>query len=494
MTTRARKEYLLTQQIEKLLAKTDSGKKSLDKYWNNRAGFAYDILGMRSLWHRQIEILEAIDAVQYSQICVVAGNSVGKSHIIPVPALHNVFVRHSTVLITGPTGRSIKNILMRGEIAKQFQRATDLDGDLTDFALKTTAGGRIIAFASKEVSKVQGIHDRYLLAIADEAQGIESQVYDGIYACCTGDENLFLAFGNPLEIGTEFHAASESPDWLTLKITVLEHPNIVQRRDIIEGAITVKTLERWKSRLGEDSDEYKSRVLAEFPSEDMERQLVKKEWLDESAARHKAGGRVTGGRYVIGCDLSRSGTNANVMCARNGPRVERFHEWDGMDLMATCGRIIEILRDSYQIGTVGSTAAYGPGVLKIIGYDLICDVGGLGGGVVDRLTELRYNVTEFDFGRGTENKRFQNKRAESYWHLANELERGLIDIPFNKELWEELLCMTWTIPRSEGRKQLVGKHIIKAKLRRSPDKSDALAMTCVELVGTTSGLATMIDF
>ena len=91
-------------------------------------------------------------------------------------------------------------------------------------------------------------------------------------------------------------------------------------------------------------------------------------------------------------------------------------------------------------------------------------------------------------------QRFQNKRAESYWHLANELERGLIDIPFNKELWEELLCMTWTIPRSEGRKQLVGKRIIKAKLRRSPDKSDALAMTCVELVGTTSGLATMIDF
>jgi len=492
MTTRARKEALLTAQIGRLLAKTDQGKKSLDQYWNRRAAFAHDILGM-NLWHKQVEILEAIDSAQYSQICVVAGNSVGKSFLIPVPALHNVFVRHSTVLITGPTGRSIKNILMRGEISKAFHRATDLEGDLTDFALKSPGGGRIIAFASKEVSKVQGIHDRYLLAIADEAQGIEPPVWDGIYACCTGDENIYLAFGNPLEIGTEFHAAAESPDWLTLKITVLEHPNIIERKDLIEGAITIRTLERWKSRLGEESDEYKSRVLAQFPSEDLERQLVAKEWLEASAKRWAAGGRTTGGSWDIGMDLARSGTNANVMCARNGRRVECFHEWNGADLMATCGRIIEILRDSYQIATI--TGGYGPGVLRTTGYRLICDVGGLGGGVVDRLTEQRYNVTEFDFGRGTENKRFQNKRAESYWHLANQLERGLIDIQFNKELWEELLAMTWTTPRSEGRKQLVAKHVIKQKLRRSPDKSDALVMTLATgMVGITSGLATMLDF
>lgn len=491
MTTIAHKEHLLTQQILHLLSKTDQGSKSLDEYYGRRNAFARDILGM-NLWSKQEEILDALDR-NHDQLAVVAGNGVGKSFLAPVPALYTVFVLRDTCLVTGPTGRSVRNILMRGTIATAFH-ASGLEGSLTDFQLKTNNTGRIVAFASKDVSRIQGFHSEFLLAIVDEAQGVEPEVFDGLYACLTGDSNQFLLFGNPLTKGTPFHDACESAAWHTIKISVLDHPNITEKREVIKGAITLKKLQSWKVRLGEDSDEYRSRVLAQFPDADLDTQLFDKESLMRSAARHAASAQPRDPVWEFGVDVSRSGPNASVLCARAGRYVKRFYRWSGQKTMATVGKICEILRDDFQIGPKGSVAQFGPGVLRETRYNITVDAGGVGGGVVDRLKEKKYAVTEFDFSKSANSDRFQNRRAEVYAELADQVERDLIDIPFNRELIEELLCMHWVIPRSEGRKQLVGKDQIKRKLRRSPDLADALAMTCAQTAPVASGLASMLTF
>jgi hypothetical protein len=106
----------------------------------------------------------------------------------------------------------------------------------------------------------------------------------------------------------------------------------------------------------------------------------------------------------------------------------------------------------------------------------VVDVVGLGAGTAEALKEMGFDVLEFnggEFGSG----RFLNARAESYWTLRDRLspDQGDIAFPRDPELIEELLAIRWR-EGSGGRIQIGEKTEIRARIGRSPDKADALAM------------------
>ena len=111
---------------------------------------------------------------------------------------------------------------------------------------------------------------------------------------------------------------------------------------------------------------------------------------------------VRGGVVVLGCDVGRFGDDPSVIYPRCGRDavyrpIEIFH---GMDTMTFAGRIAAaMLRHGAVVAMV--------------------DEGGVGGGVVDRLRQLRINVIGVDFGSGPDGfdvklqgEKFANKRAE----------------------------------------------------------------------------------
>ncbi len=55
------------------------------------------------------------------------------------------------------------------------------------------------------------------------------------------------------------------------------------------------------------------------------------------------------------------------------------------------------------------------------------------------------------------------------------MEAGEIALPRDEMLFDELVATRWR-PTSDGRVQIEGKDDLKARLGRSPDRADAVAM------------------
>jgi hypothetical protein len=71
--------------------------------------------------------------------------------------------------------------------------------------------------------------------------------------------------------------------------------------------------------------------------------------------------------------------------------------------------------------------------------------------------------------------KFRNRRAESFWNLRRLLERGVIALPPDLKLADELCSMRWSIGL-DGRIQIEPKEELRARIGRSPDRADAVAM------------------
>ncbi len=140
--------------------------RSLDEfaaYSNDPIGFIREVLHGEP-WSRQVEIAES---VRDSPLIVVrSANAVGKDWIAARLALWWVYCRRGLALVTGPTERQVREVVM-GEVARAFHAAKDLPGELYQMALRLgrTENAGILAFTSTEASRLTGFHAPRVLAI-----------------------------------------------------------------------------------------------------------------------------------------------------------------------------------------------------------------------------------------------------------------------------------------------------------------------------------------
>lgn len=189
--------------------------------------------------------------------------------------------------------------------------------------------------------------------------------------------------------------------------------------------------------------------------------------------------------WTVAVDPARLGSDETVVAIGRGVVLERFVAWRGADTMTTVGRILDLIRDlpepyrppcaEFQPRTVHVP----PKVER-----LIVDEPGLGGGVIDRLREKEregfgFNEVEaFNGGGGAvgpQADRYLNRRAEAFMHLRRQLEAGLIAVPNDRQLFEELTRITWR-PTSAGKTQIGSKDELRRELGRSTDRADAASM------------------
>jgi hypothetical protein len=155
------------------------------------------------------------------------------------------------VLITGPTERQVKHVVM-GQVRRAFNTAADLPGSLYELALRLDGSEEmgILAFTSTDASKLTGVHAPRLMVIVTEAQGIEGLVWEAAFANATGAESWIVAVGNPLQPEGKFYEVSRSPTWAAVKIAATEHPNVVQRREVVPGAVTQEFIDLMAQEYG----------------------------------------------------------------------------------------------------------------------------------------------------------------------------------------------------------------------------------------------------
>ena len=102
-------------------------------------------------------------------------------------------------------------------------------------------------------------------------------------------------------------------------------------------------------------------------------------------------------------------------------------------------------------------------------------ISGNGSGVIDRLRQLGHEVIEVNFSGKPMDAVYKNKRTEMWCLMAEWLKAGGA-IPNLTDLKQDLGSPIYFYD-SANKKCLESKDAIKARIRRSPDTADALALT-----------------
>jgi hypothetical protein len=179
------------------------------------------------------------------------------------------------------------------------------------------------------------------------------------------------------------------------------------------------------------------------------------------------------GPLIVGVDPAGSGADRTAIAWRRGRCVIKVQTYRGMDTMQIAGLIAKIMREEK------------PAKVAI-------DVGGLGVGVYDRLTEQGFDVTAVNFGgKPVEPAAFDetgrpaggpaNRRAELWLALRKALEVEHIKLPDRDSLQADLVSCGYRYD-SSGRMVLESKQDMRRRGVPSPDEGDAVALCFSEPV------------
>ncbi|MCQ2282365.1 MAG: terminase [Bacteroidales bacterium] len=296
-----------------------------------------------------------------------------------------------------------------------------------------------------------GLHNqgKRILLLFDEASAIADIIWEVAEGAMTdaNTEIIWAAFGNPTRNSGRFYECfhRDRAQWQTYQV------------DSRTVSFSNKGLmQEWIDTRGIDSDFVKIRVLGQFPSVGS-KQLIPIGLIDDAAKRKLTERDVGGQPVILGVDVARFGDDRTVLTVRQGLWIKCQRTFSGLDTMAVAERVMTVMWE------------YKP-------HAVFIDGGAMGAGVIDRLRQLRYQVSEVNFGGAAmDAERYANIRTEMYFKCKEWLEAGGA-LPDISELKAELAVVEYDY-NSRGKLILEPKEDIKERLGRSPDLADSVVLT-----------------
>jgi len=420
---------------------------------------AENVLGAR-LTAAQQHILRVMSA-HGARLAVRTGHGVGKTYAAACLVLSFVASHPgSRAITTAPTWLQVRDLLW-AEISALHRRARlPLGGAISATRWRLAEDWFAVGLSTDEAERFQGRHAPHVLVVFDEAPGVRDAVWLAAESLMAGEDARWLAIGNPTRPRDRFaECFRPDSDWETLRISCLEAPNVTGEAHI-PGGVTSAWINRMRSTWGEGSALFRSRVLGEFPLEE-EDALIPHAFVTAAQARTARGE----GAPRLGVDVARYGKDFTALVVRRGARIERIETLARTSVIEAADRVKRLAR---EFGVA-------PG-------DIAVDDTGLGGGVTDLLDDhfRPRRVRAVNFGaRAFDTDRFENARAELYWRLRDALDplgpRPLALPPEEAALADELAIRFRLTAR--GRIAVEPKDRLRARLGRSPDRADALALS-----------------
>lgn len=420
-----------------------------------------------TIWERQRTIVESVRDNQ--RTAVRSCNGAGKSFISANIVAWFLSVHPGSIIITtAPTARQVEEILWQ-EIARIHAQANlPLGGTLLKTKWDMGAKWFAMGLSTNDPNRFQGFHAPHILAVLDEACGIEPQIYEAVEAILTSEGAKVLLIGNPTEPDNEFYKTFSSKLYNKVHISAFHTPNFRNIKSIEQlRTMSVKELEaevthpylvtpKWaRERLdewGEDSPAFLARILGEFPDTGTQT-LIPLSWIMKATMRPDTAEKPC----TIGVDVARFGDDASVIAVRLGNKVERLIEFKKLDTVEVTNEVEQVFRDYEK-------------VCDIVAVDAV----GIGAGVADMLRNRSVPAVDIESGeRAYQINRFKNKRTEM-WYKGRELFRtGDITIPDDDKLIGELSTIRYTFDPT-GKYVLETKDELKKRGLDSPNKADAV--------------------
>jgi hypothetical protein len=176
----------------------------------------------------------------------------------------------------------------------------------------------------------------------------------------------------------------------------------------------------------------------------------------------------------LGVDIARFGDDETVIAPKVGFKVMPLICGRGKDLMRTTGMIISTcleLRKKYP-------DYKGYIIVKV--YDT-----GLGGGVTDRLKEIKaeygYNwlfVVPVNFAGASHDRHHADISTYMWAQVREQMQEKFLNLPDDPELVAQFSARKYFI-HSSGKLKLESKDKMKERGIKSPDRADAVSLACL---------------
>ncbi len=428
------------------------------RYAYDWVGLVRDVLGMEPDKEQQ-ELLVAVQNGE-RQVSVRSGHGVGKSQALAWCAAAHALTRYPQATVaTAPNSSQLFDAL-GVRIKEAFKKLPPLLADLFEvksesITLKADPEGSFVTLRTSRAETPEalaGVHAENVLLIADEASGVPEAVFVAAAGSMSGHRATMILAGNPVRTSGRFfdtfHRLAAS--WHRIHISCIGHPRV-----------TEDFLREQEDLYGLDSNDYRVRVLGEFPREEKD-SVISYDLIQAALVRDV---QPTATRPVWGVDCARFGGDRSSLAKRTGNVcLDMVQSWKDLDMMQVAGRI----KHEWDICAPNERP------------ESICvDSIGLGAGVADRLAELGLPARAISVSEAPSmmDGQYLNLRAE-LWFTAAEWFRQR-----NCAIRDPVLAAELSWPRkdytSSGKTKVERKEETKKRMgsRKSPDLADAFILT-----------------
>lgn len=437
-------------------------------------------------------------------IRVESGNGIGKTKTLSGVAQWFLDCFESVVQ-TYHTTATQDRLTTWAEI-NQDRAGKNLPGRLLETEIKIAGNRFAISRTTSDAKgtgeeRVKGKHKGFQLFLLDEADGIAEFVFKGIETMASGGISIVLMTANPRSRSSKFHRIKRYSYVRTLRISSLYHPNVVNGREIIPGAVMrdfvekqmekgVEVVDRhdeeaftfdlpYDVRVGgkllpsgtifKPTPEFMWTVLGIAPPTSLDKTVISVGVYEAAKKRVPQGGDPTFAR--VGVDAARSGRDNGTVYIRWQDVIWRSCELTHQD---THSYVEAIKTECLKLAEKGVTSLH-------IRVDA-----GYGSGVIDNLridaelleTFSDFQVFEVHFGgRAYNSKDYDNIVTEIYYEAAESL-RDMTILSPPDALEVDLTEREYKFINRSGKtkKILEAKEDFAKRAGRSPDDGDGFCL------------------
>lgn len=416
---------------------------------------------------QQVEIILAVSRAcndeDKRRIAVRSWHGIGKSSVISMIMIRFLFCYyHSVIWCTAPTAMQMHDVLWK-ELALWKDRLPDAVKANFDWsrdylrvwikeADKWAWYARARTSAKENPEALAWLHSDHLMILADEASWVDDPIFETSQSAGTNKNAIFLMISNPTRLEWYFYRAFDSDTFQRLRFNSEESPLV--DNEFVQGIV---------ADYGKDSDQYRVRVLWEFPKawlmddkwwiplfDPNDITFVDEEDVDEQMKDYS----------VLWIDPSGSWKDFSSFVARTSFYAKRVYR-EPKSTEKSIAMRTAYLKDIYTWITDDK-----------IFYDNFWVWANVWQELAKEWIFARW-VNAWD--RADDENTFLNKRAECYWRLRNEL-RLWLRLIGNREQWKDLFMikykrtLKWQI-------RIMSKEEMRKEYWKSPDDADALMLT-----------------
>lgn len=448
-------------------------------YADHPVEFVEDIIGATPD-EEQAKILRSV--AQNQMTSVRSGHGVGKSTVEAWTVIWFMVTRpFPKIPCTAPTQHQLFDILW-AEVSKWLRHNKALADEIVWTKEKVYMKGYpeewfAVARTASKPDALQGFHADDVLYIIDEASGVDDSIFEPVLGALSTPGAKLLMCGNPTQLSGFFYESHNKnrSSYAAFHIDGRKSSRVSQ--DFVQTIIRM---------YGEDSDVFRVRVAGDFPLQEddifIPLPLVENSIMTEFSPRKKPDS------IHIGCDVARFGDDRTVIGYKIDEKAEFYKKRQGQDTMKTADDIVmlgEMLVQRYRL----SPDVDDPIPVKV-------DDGGVGGGVVDRLRQMKRNAPEklwwleiypVIFGQRIKHKHYHDsttymmsvvkKLLQPYDEDGHKKPVELI-LPDDDDLVAQLSGRKYGLTETSKIK-VESKDAMKKRGRPSPDEADCVLLLCL---------------